>query len=53
MRKKLHRRRSRQMFGKRRRPVGKIVGWILALAVAGLAGFYTVSLLNRTPRRPG
>ena len=25
MRKKLHRRRSRQMFGKRRRPVGKIV----------------------------
>ena len=52
MRKKLHRRRSRQMFGKRRRPVGKIVGWVLALAVAGLAGFYTVSLLNRTPAAP-
>lgn len=49
MRKKLHRRRSGRMFGRRRRPVGKIVGWVLLLAVAGLAGFGTVSLLRNTP----
>lgn len=52
MRRKLHRRRNRQMFGRRRHPVGKILGWVLLLAVAGLAGFATVSLMRSAPAAP-
>lgn len=51
MRKKLHRSRGR-MFGRRKRGLMKIVGWIALIGVAGLAGFGGVALLQSLPDSP-